>query len=251
MVVRQPSDRPWIPLIEALTWLRNHHSCDLDEHLAGIAENAGLVLDGLCEKEREEALTRMRYGFPEPINVALMSRIAAAKTQAEASRLAFQNEWSALAGSASEGKIQVRGRPIGQPEEIELSADDVRNCGFLSWRPEGPQRDLVARVERVDGSDDQFDGAWKRLHDERNPGFHYIFVNREQLLKAWPAPARKLPLANERKGRPWLFDRLRQLSPRSTPKAEILAELIRNYPMSNAAANRVWNLVTEDAEFQD
>ncbi len=218
--MRQPSEQAWIPLVEALTWLRDNNACDLRELLAKIAKSVGLVLGELSEKERKEALTRLRYGFPLPFDAGLMARIAQAKGKAEAYRRELQTEWLKLADAASAGAIKVRGKAIGESEEIELSADDLRNCRFLSWLPEGPGQDLVARIERVDGTDDPLDGTWERLQDERNSGFHYVVVNQEQLLKVWPVPARKLPLANERRAKPWLVSRLRQLSAKSVSKAK-------------------------------
>jgi predicted DNA-binding transcriptional regulator AlpA len=113
--------------------MRDYDARDLDEHLARTANSVGLTLEGLSEKLRDQALTRLRYGFTEVGEPEPPEAVARAKERAEASRLVLQTEWHNLGDVASTGRIETRGKPIGQDEEVQLTAADLRNCRFLSW----------------------------------------------------------------------------------------------------------------------
>jgi hypothetical protein len=209
-----PPEAVWVPLVEALTWMRWRHAVEAADLLA----------------------TRERLGLT-----------------GEELREQLQEAWRELADEAASAGITVRARAEGERREGALNPDDLRNCRFLvlgrgsDTQNAGSSSDhsYGAAELRIERHEDTFSGAWRRMSDEPGSDFSHIFVARTELLKRYPIPAAsegrlKSSIASANAALAWLEETLDRLEPRSATKAELIGEMRSLFRINKARAMANW-----------
>jgi hypothetical protein len=208
--IREPHAEIWVSLTAALSWIEFQRSMELEELLEQIVGQYGLTASAL--------------------------------------RLRLQESWRKLADEASLGRIEVRGRIVGDRLERSLEVDDLRNNRFLAWVvQEGAGLDV--RVERHDGTDDIYDGEWERLADSRGFDFHCVAVRRDELLRLWPVPLKSVrrrqgAMSEARRASEYLREQLHSLAPKSVTKRQMIERVTAGFRVSASQALQVWREVT-------
>lgn len=220
--VKLPPEVIWVPLIDALSWVRYQHSVDLEELLRGALDCIGLSDSAL--------------------------------------RGELEHTWHELADRGTIGEVQIRGKRDGEATEMSLGLDDLRNCRFLAWTTLGntSRREwmssfrtspkMVARVER---HPDTLDGAWNRLGDAPGHDYYDVVVLRSDLLRVGP-PVRPVlrkirnAKAAQDSAAEWLANFVDERAAKSVPKREVVAQIQARFGLSQARAKQVWSDVTRD-----
>jgi hypothetical protein len=208
--VREPPKQTWVSLTAALTWIEYEHSLEVDHLLQMIKGDY---------KEQKKVL-----------------------------RLRLQEVWQRLADLASIGHIEIRGRVLGDRVERTLNYEELRNNRFLAWVAQ-PGSNIDVRVERHDGTGDNFDGEWERLSDRRSVDLHEVVVRRDELLRFHPVPrksVRRLRVSKAEADRAgeWLKDQLEARVVKSMTKRELLRELRSQFNVSASQAQQLWREAT-------
>lgn len=220
--VKLPPEVVWVPLIDALSWIRYQHSVDLEELLRGALDCVGLSYSAVKGE--------------------------------------LEHIWHELADRGTIGEVRIRGKRDGEATEISLGLDDLRNCRFLAWTSLGDNNrrewmstfrsspKMVARVER---HPDTLDGAWDRLGDAPGHDYYDLVVLRSDLLRLWPpvrSSVRKLRNsgAAQDSANKWLAQLLDQVEVKSVTKAEVLPQIQDRFKLSKTRALQVWAHATRD-----
>lgn len=201
--IREPPEQSWVSLNAALTWIEFRHSLEL-----------------------EEMLEKLDDGQP---------------MQEHPVRLCLQDAWRRMADDASVGRIEIRGRVIGDRGERALDRDELRNNRFLAWVQQ-LDNSFDVRVER---HEDTYDGAWERLQDPLGSDLHHVVVRRDDLLLLSPVPPRsvrqrQVAAAEARRAGEWLNEQLRIRVSKSVTKRQLLNELHGLFAVSGSHANHLW-----------
>jgi hypothetical protein len=195
-------------------WVRFRHSTDLPEIAANTAKMLALSMDDIKSELRRV--------------------------------------WPELRDAASAGELVVRGKQRGTRRERQLSADDLRNCLYFTWRLEGGT-ELIAQIERYD--EDTYKGAWDADGDDAGFDFVDIVVKRADLLRCWPVPKpslvrRRGSNAAAARAEEWLREQLATRPPKSVVRGDFLEQLVRDFGLSKSQASLAWrNAVSQHPEW--
>lgn len=206
--VRPPTD-VWVPLAEALTWMRCSQGEGTDELLPETRERLGMTAQELPDW--------------------------------------LQDAWRELADEASLGGIAIRARADGAPQERALRPDDLRNCRFVALdaqrgiaiglrieRHEDTFHGAWRRMGDDEGSDYSDVVVSRKDLLKRYPA---------------PAPSiakLKSSVASANAALAWLKDELERLEPKAVPKAELLDEMRHRFSINKTRARAIWTQAVQD-----
>lgn len=214
-----PAEVAWLPLVEALTWIRFSCAVELDE--------------------------------------LLHTKLVELDLTAEELRMQLEQAWRALADEAGAADISIRGRRDGEREERELGIQDLRNCSFLTWSGVGedsrPHWDTsnsryVVRVERYK---DDFEGNFARIGDKTGHDYWYVVVSRAGLMVRYPVPGaidRRIRTvgATLNDAVEWLKCELDLSLTGAQPKAYFIERMRDRFSISASLATRAWAQAVAD-----
>ena len=194
------------------------------------------------------ALTWIAYRHSKSLSELIGSGVDPLKDRR---KIGLEEAWRELADAASVGAVAVRGRRNSDRREVQIEADDLRNCRYLTWALGPDASDADQLVERVERYPDTFEGSWDRVEDRSGDDFYALWVRRSDLMVRYPAPSKperrlRASGAKQRQAADWLAERFKILPTRSVPKAALLTELSSRFDLSQRRADEVWNKVSPE-----